>query len=488
MLSVLGQPKRLCDGISRREVMRVGGLSLFGGMTWPALLRGADATNTQRRASRGRQKSHRGTAKSVILFNLLGGPSQMDMFDMKPAALAEVRGEFRPIDTSLAGLQICEHLPNTARLMHKACVIRTITHNYNAHNPLAMMTGFAGGNPGGLRAEPTDPPDIGAICQYLEMGPRDLPGAVCLPCYPGWGESNMYPGLRRPGPYGGFLGSRYDPLFAVCAPKFEREPKVKYYDPVLPMGEPGMPSLGELPEMTVNRLDRRRSLVDQLDEQFEAAQSSPSVGRFDRFQERAYAMLCTSKTRDAFDLSREPDALRDRYGRDINGSSLLVARRLVEAEVPFISVHAEIFGHYGHSYDMHENNFGMLKDYNLPILDRVYPALIDDLESRGLLDSTLVVVMGEMGRSPRINSKAGRDHWPQCGFSLLTGGGIRPGTVFGATDKQAGYPISHPVSPGDVVATIYHALGIDPHMTVPDQVGRPIPIAHGGSPIFDVLA
>ena len=474
MLSVLGPNAKLCDGVSRREAMRVGGLSLFAGMTLPRLLQAATGASS-------------GKAKSVILFNLLGGPSQQDMFDLKPEAPLEVRGEFQPISTSLPGLQICEHLPNTAKVMHKACLIRTVTHGYNAHNPLNIMTGFSGGRFDQLRPEPTDPPDIGAICQYLKMGPRDLPGAVCLPCYPGWGESSMYPGIRRPGPYGGFLGSQYDPLFAVCEPKFDREPKVAYYDQVIPLGEPRLPTLDELPDITVNRLDRRRSMLDQLDTQFEETRRSGAIDRLSHFQQRAFDMLISSKTRDAFDLAKEPDSLRDRYGRNMSGSSLLVARRLVEAGVPFISVHAEIFGRYGHSYDMHENNFSMLKDANLPVLDQAYPALIADLESRGLLDSTLVVVMGEMGRAPKINAKAGRDHWPQCGFSLLTGGGTKPGCVFGETDKQAAYPISHPVSPADLVATIYQLLGIDPHLTVPDPLGRPTHIAHGGEPIWDVL-
>ena len=215
---------------------------------------------------------------------------------------------------------------------------------------------------------------------------------------------------------------------------------------------------------------------------------SPRVETMSQFERQAYSLLSTSKTRDAFDLSKESDTTRDRYGRNLSGSSLLVARRLVEAGVTFVSVHAEIFGANGHSYDMHENNFGMLKDENLPILDMAYPALMQDLDDRGLLDSTLVVVMGEMGRSPRINAKAGRDHWPQCGFSLLTGGGVKAGAVHGATDKQAAYPTRDPVSPGDVVATIYHLLGIDPQMTVPDLTGRPLAIAHGGQPIWNVIA
>jgi hypothetical protein len=483
MLHVLGRPAKLCDRVTRRELMRVGGLSLFAGMNLPRMLQAADASPPAKPSNQRRAR-----AKSVILFNLLGGPSQMDMFDLKPQAPTEVRGEFQPISTSVPGLQICEHLPQTAKWMHKACLIRSVTHNYNAHNPLPIMSGFTGGAFNQIAAEQTDPPDIGAICQYLGMGHPEMPGAVCLPCYPGWGESSMYPGIRRPGPYGGFLGSQYDPLFSVCDPKFDREPKVLYYDPVIPVGEPKLASLDELPGLTANRLDERRSIVDQLNAQAATLLESRAVDRLSHFQHRALDMLTSSQTRAAFDLSREPDSLRDRYGRNLSGSSLLVARRLVEAGVPFISVHAEIFGKYGHSYDMHENNFGMLKNSNLPILDQAYPALIADLEERGLLDSTLVMVMGEMGRTPRINAKAGRDHWPQCGFSLLTGGGVKSGFVFGETDRQAAYPTKDPVSPADIVATVYQLLGIDPHMTVPDRFGRPIHIAHGGEPIRDILA
>lgn len=473
MLSVLGSGSKLCDGLNRREFLRVGGLSLFGTLTMPRLLRAAEQA-AQRPPAR---------AKSVILFNLLGGPSHMDMFDLKPNAPAEIRGEFRPIATSLTGLRICEHLPNTARFMHKACLIRSISHSYNSHDPLPIMTGFTGGNPQ-LQAQPSDPPDIGAICQYVGLGPHDMPGAVCLPCFPGWGEQ----GYRRGGPYGGYLGSQYDPLFSLCNPTFAREPRTQYYDPVMPVGEPSVPGLDTVPEMTVNRFDGRRSLLRQVDDVLDQSRRSPAIDRMDRFQQRAFSMLTSSKTRDAFDLSSEPGRIRDRYGRNLYGSSMVVARRLVEAGVPFVSVHQEIFRHYGHAYDMHENNFGMLKDLNLPLLDQVYSALIEDLEQRGLLDSTLVIVMGEMGRSPRINAKAGRDHWPQCGFSLLTGGGIRPGTVHGATDPHAAYPLSQLVRPADLVATIYHLLGIDPHMTVNDRVGRPIPIAHGGEPVQGVLA
>lgn len=473
MLSILGSRTKLCDGISRRELMRVGALSLFGGMSLPNLLRAAETSNTVRP----------GRAKSVILFNLLGGPSHMDMFDMKPEAPAEIRGEFRPIASSLPGLSVCEHLPRTSKWMHRTSLIRTVTHNYNAHNPLAMVTGYTGGENAQIQAKNTDPPDIGAICQYVGKVNPGVPGAVCMPCYPGWGE-----GIRRPGPYGGYLGRQYDPFFSLCQPTFARKPRVANYDPVRPIGEPLMPSLDALPEMTVDRLDSRRSLLGQLNDHFRGLQRSSTIDTMSKYGQQAFSMLSSSKTREAFDLSQESDEVRDRYGRNMSGSSLLVARRLVEAGVTYISVHAEIFGANGHSYDMHENNFGMLKDENLPILDMAFPALMQDLDERGLLDSTLVVVMGEMGRSPKVNAKAGRDHWPQCGFSLLAGGGVKQGTVYGATDKHAAYPSRDPVSPGDVVATIYHLLGIDPHMTVPDLSGRPIQIAHGGDPIWGVIA
>src|SRR5438270_1078973 len=197
MLSILGRGARLCDGITRREALRVGGLSLFAGMSLPRLLQASSASPLRR-----------GKARSVVLFNLLGGPSHVDMFDMKPDAPVEIRGEFRPIATSVPGSFICEHLPNLARLMHQACLIRTFSHGFNSHDPLPFMTGYTDAG-FSEQAKPTDPPDIGAVCQYLGTGPVDMPGAVCLPCYPGWGEA-----WKRRGPYGGFLGRQFDPLFS----------------------------------------------------------------------------------------------------------------------------------------------------------------------------------------------------------------------------------------------------------------------------------
>ncbi len=472
------------NGLTRRGLLKASGLALAGSQVGE-LSPFAGITRAKRahagQASGGRPS---GQAKSVILFNLLGGPSQLDMFDMKPSAPVEIRGEFSSIQTSLPGLRICEHLPKIARLMHKAALIRTVTHGYNSHNPLNIMTGWSLGNPAALRPDPNDPPDIGAVCQYFGMGPDDMPGAVCLPCYPGWGESSMYPGIRRPGPYGGSLGSQYDPLFALCDPTFDRKPDRPYYGTAIALGEPKLPGAEAVPGLTIERLNSQRLLLRQMDVEFARVATSKSLKRLDKFKDIAFLLLSAGKVRNAFDLSRESADLRKKYGQSLFGNCMLVARRLVEEGVPFISVHAENFLPNGSfTYDMHENNFAMLKEHNLPVLDTILPALVEDLEQRGLLDSTLIYVMGEMGRSPKINAKAGRDHWPQCGFCLMIGGGITPGVVYGETDSIAAYPKSAPVSPADIVATIYHQLGIDVHTMIPDRAVRPMPIAHGGQPI-----
>jgi hypothetical protein len=406
------------------------------------------------------------------------------MFDMKPGAPAEVRGEFRPIATSLPGVQVCEHMPRIARWMHKATLIRSVSHGYNSHNPYAVLTGFAGGDDReNYFTKRTDHPGISAVCQYLGIGPRDLPCSVFLPALPGYSQ-----GLRRAGPYGGYLGRQYDPLFADCDPKFAREfnQDQSFYDPVAPYGEPRLPSLQALPELTVDRFRQRTSLLGEVDRQLAGLERSHDLDTMDHFQRKAIELLTSSRARAAFDLSTEPDELRDRYGASLFGTSLLVARRLVEAGVTFVGVTTESRG-AGH-WDSHEKNFSMLKTFNLPNLDEIGAALIADLNERGLLETTLVVIMGEMGRAPRVNRQAGRDHWPQCGFALLLGGGVKEGFVLGSSDKLGAYPTDRPVSPGDLVATMYHVLGVDSQMSLPDLSGRPIPIAHGGSPIAEILA
>ncbi|MBC8351681.1 MAG: DUF1501 domain-containing protein [Planctomycetes bacterium] len=469
MLRILGRRAAACDGLTRRELLTAGGISLFGGLSLPNLLR-AKQSNEQ----------HDGPARSVVLLNLFGGPPHLDMFDLKPEAPDNVRGEFKPISTSVPGLQISELLPKTAQLMDRATLIRSYSHKYNSHNPYNVLTGFDGGNDSeNYFAKVTDHPGMGSICQHLDIGSRDVPRYVMMPAFPGYTQS-----LRRAGPYGGYLGSQYDPLFTVCDPKVAREPKGDY-DAVEPIGHPTLPSLDALPDITADRFASRGSLLGQLDQNLSQLEASGAISRLNEFKQQAFNLLSSSKTRAAFDIARESDATRDEYGRNLWGSSLLIARRLVEAGSTFITVHWESKGK--NHWDLHENNFGMLRA-QCPQLDQLIAAFVRDLEQRGLLDSTLFVVMGEMGRTPTINKKAGRDHWPQCGFSLLFGGGTHRGTVVGKTDKHAAYPTDRLVSAGDMVATIYQLLGVDPHMTVNDLSGRPVHIAHGGAPVFEAIA
>jgi hypothetical protein len=473
MLTVLGKPRRCCDGFSRREILQAGALSLFGSLLTPP----ASAL-----VAAGARRSG-GRVKSVVLLDLFGGPSHLDTFDPKPQAPAEIRGSFKPIATSLTGLHICEHLPRLARWMHRTCLIRTVSHGYNSHNPYAVMTGYTGGNDTeDYFAKPSNHPGMGAVCQYLGIGRRhDLPGYVVLPALPGYTQ-----GLRRAGPYGGYLGGRYDPVFAVCAEHTGDaivDDKNFYNPKVVPRGEPRLPSLPA--SVTVDGLNRRRTLLEQVDEKARRL-GSADMRLMSTRQRLAFQLLTSPAARRAFDLGREPAAVRDRYGRDTFGASVLLARRLVEAGVTFVTVHTEAKGP-GH-WDTHENNFNMLQHLLLPFLDQALTSLLEDLAERGLLKTTLVVVTGDMGRAPRVNAKAGRDHWPQCGFCLLAGGGVKEGAVYGTSDRIGAYPTEHPVSPGDLVATVYQQLGVDPDTTVPDQLGRPIGITHGGEPIRGVLA
>ena len=473
MLRVLGHRSTACDGLTRREALRVGGLSLFSGVSLPTLLHAAG------------QQGHKngalldGQAKSVILINLFGGPPHQDTFDLKPQAPSNIRGEFQPISSRIPGLHVCELLPRTAAMMDRLTLIRTYSHKYNSHNPYNVLTGFDGGSDReNYFAKKSDHPSMMSVARHFGLGRRDVPSYVIMPSYPGFSQ-----GLRRAGPYGGYLGTSYDPLFTVWDKKFDG--KGEFYKPVPALGEPLLPSLEELPAVTANRLDRRKSLLAQFDDRLGRIDRSRAAESLSEFQQQVFRLLTSQKTRAAFDLSKESSATRTRYGNTVWANSCLVARRLVEAGSTFISVNWEE-ADSGNHWDLHANNFNMCR-HHLPILDRMFTTLVDDLSERGLLDTTLVVLMGEMGRTPRINAKAGRDHWPQCGFVLLAGGGMRPGMVLGKTDKQAAYPVDRPVSAGDMAATIYQQLGVDPTLTVDDLQGRPIHIAHGGAPVWEVI-
>jgi uncharacterized protein (DUF1501 family) len=457
--------------MSRREVLKVGGLACLSGFGLPELLRAEES------------RARRCRAKSVILLYLLGGAATQDMVDLKPAAPDGVRGEFRPIATSAPGLYVCEHLPRMARWMHKIAVVRSLNHRAGCHNPLPSYTGLDQMLPDIVSTRDTYPPSMGSVVESLRRDERDLPDYVYMPCYLGWGQA-----IRRPGPYAGFLGHRFDPLCTEVVP---------YLDPGTPAESPGHPQVvrGEphLPHsvlqsgLTVDRLNDRHGLLDQVDAQLRRLEAQRSLDNFSRSQQRAFGLLTSSQARAAFDLSREDIRLRERYGRTLFGNCTLIARRLVEAGVRFVNVTWDIFwDRYRLQYDgwdTHTRNFPILREYNLPIFELAFTSLLQDLQDRGLLDETLVVVMSEMGRTPRVNPNGGRDHWTSCYSMFMAGGGIRGGSAYGESDAQAAYVKDRPVSPADVCATIYECLGIDPDMPIHDRSGRPIPVAHGGRPI-----
>lgn len=475
MITVSGGP-------SRREALKVGGLSLLGGfLNLPSLLA----------LDRAGAPARRGKAKNVVLLYLQGGPATQDMFDLKPNAPAEIRGEFRPIATSAPCVQVCEHLPRTAKWMHKAVVVRSVYHRGGCHNNLPMYTGYDVPPPDDSPRD-TDPPSMGSVMQYHEQAvlgrpPAALPRYVYLPCPLGWGEAR-----RKPGPGGGFLGQRFDPLYTDCTAYLDR-PMKKSDDMQVVRGEPLFKDL-ELPAgMTLDRLRDRRGLLRQFDDQLRAAEAGPALEGHAGKRQLAFDLLTSARIREAFDLGREPDRLRDRYGRTLFGNSTLLARRLIERGARFVNVSWDNFRErfeYPPSYfvwDTHERNFPILRENHLPNLDRTYSAFLEDLDARGLLDETLVVMMGEMGRTPKINKDGGRDHWTFCYSVLLAGGGIRGGSVVGASDAHAAYVKDRPVHIRDLCATVYHALGIDPDMSVYDHGKRPVPIAHGGRPLMEIL-
>jgi hypothetical protein len=329
---------------------------------------------------------------------------------------------------------------------------------------------------------------MGSVCEYLRQGDGEFPDYVYMPCWLGWGQV-----FRRAGPYAGFLGKRYDPLVTECAPYGDKdapEPKAGY--PRVVRGEPFLPNQRLDADLTIDRLNARRGLLQQLDDQLRRAEDRPALGSYDRARQRAFDVLTSPRVRAAFDLTREDPRLLERYGRTLFGHSTLIARRLVEEGVRFVNVTWDLFWDrvkidYD-AWDTHNRNFPILKENKLPHLDQTYTALLEDLEARGLLDETLVVVMSEMGRTPKVNKNGGRDHWTYCYSVLFAGAGIRGGTVYGASDAHAAYVKDLPVSTADVCATIYECLGIDPDMPVYDRAGRPIAVANGGRPIREILA
>lgn len=472
------RPARLCSGPSRRDLLQVGGLSLLG-------ISLSDLLRAQAAAPRA------GRARQVVLLYLFGGPALQETFDPKPDAPSEFRGEFGSTPTSVPGVHFCEHLPRMARWMNRSALIRSATHDQNDHSAGLLYT-MTGSPPEKLESLvpvlPTQAPGMSAVAQALWGEARSsIPASIWMPCPPGWGQA-----IHRPGPFAGWLGRRYDPFFTGCTISDPYQP-AGFYD-VRPLaGRLAVPDATLPPGLSAERFEGRRALLGDLGRARPSA--APDGALFDEYHRRAIEILTDDHGRHspwlAFRLEEERPAVRDRYGRHLYGEATLTARRLIERGVRFVTVSWESFDKTGGdptAWDTHENHFPILKDYRLPVLDQVYSALCEDLQVSGLLDETLVVVMGEMGRTPQINKKGGRDHWSYCHNILLTGAGVQHGAVHGSSDSKGFKPESDPVGPGDLIATVYAALGIDPRMLIKDAGGRQRPILEHGEPIGRILA
>ena len=428
---------------------------------------GAFPTELVAKANAGSRKP----IQSCILIMYYGGPSHVDTWDMKPNASVEVRGEFKPISTSIPGRFVCEHLPKTAQIVDRLAVIRSMHHRMTNHNA-AMYEALIGRLPAGGDAELleadrlNDFPNHGAILSYLaakgELTKSAMPLVnVALPHV-------MHNVVRLAGQNAGFLGAKYDPF------QVERDPNAADFR---------IDELNALPDVPHQRLQARRELLEQLNQLPPIAVGHTDL---DAGQRRAFELLGKNQVQRAFEIGREPDKVRDRYGRHRLGQSMVLARRLVEASVRFINVNDKIYNGQTANWDCHLDNFPRHREL-LPPADQAYSALILDLEQRGLLESTLVVAMGEFGRTPKINLNAGRDHWPDCYSVVLAGGGVTGGATYGASDEIGAYPVSNPVEPADLSATLFWRFGLDHRQEIQDAFSRPFPVADG-DPITALFA
>lgn len=418
------------------------------GLTLPQLLRARESLTSS-------------SADAAIIIFLNGGPSHLDMWDMKPGAPAEVRGEFKPIPTSVPGVQFGEHLPRLARLMHQSTVVRSVHHSVNNAHAAAVYTGLTGHDRGeiGGGAKPTDHPAIGSVVGHIRPPRSAVIPYVSMPYITQEGRG----GPPQPGFFGGIMGRTHDPLFVL------RDPNAPDF---------AMPELTLGPDVNPRRLDDRRRLMDYL-------AGSVSANDMGGFQSRAFDLLTSPDTQRAFRLDREPAKVRETYGRNIYGQSVLLARRLIEAgtRVACISWAPDANA----TWDTHGNNFQSLKKTLLPQLDLAASALLNDLHDRGMLKRTLVAIMGEFGRSPKVNPGAGRDHWNFCYSLMLAGGGIKGGYIHGASDKIGSRPSSQPVKPADIIATIYHCLGIAKDRELQDRLSRPFQLAPWGDVVREIV-
>lgn len=445
------------SSMHRRHLLQLGTLGLTG-ITLPRLL-------AAEKAEPGRETA----ADACILLFLNGGPSHLDMWDMKPNAPTGIKGEFQPIATSLPGVQFSEHLAHSAPWMHECSLIRSVHHSVNNAHAAAVYAALTGHDRGELGggAKPDDHPAIGSVTGLVRPPVTPTVPYVSLPYVTKEGAG----GPPQPGFFGGWLGQQYDPLFVL------KDPNAADFS---------IPELTPLAELPNNRLRNRQLLQQGIDGVF-LKQPNLRTGGFNGFQERAFDLLCSAEVQRAFRLSDESEGVRDGYGRNIYGQSTLLARRLIEAGTRIVTLSWAPDANA--TWDTHGSNFESLKNRLLPQLDLALSSLLRDLSERSMLKRTMVVVMGEFGRSPKINNaNGGRDHWNFCYSVLMAGGGTKRGFVYGASDKIGGEPALNPVGPADIVATIYHQLGIATDLELYDSLNRPHYLVPWGNPIMDVVS
>lgn len=492
MLHLTGSRKQLCNGVTRRDLLHIGGISALG-------LSAAGALRADSTEEVSGQSHRQGKAKACIFVFLFGSPPQHETFDPKPLAAPEIQGEMKAINTSIPGYQIGEGLPQIARIADKLTIVRSMTHEYPIHCCSYVMTGMPTYSIP-LETAPRDPqhwPFMGSVVDYLDGRaaggrPPAMPRNIGLP----WRFCSKGSSSNQAGPYGAFLGNGLDPLWTdfqgpgtVIVPKLNAESQTEEVrDPHAGIEAAAKFQLSEgcqLPhELSTQRFDARRHLLQQFDTTRPLLDRAAELGNYDDHQQRAFSLIGSNRIRDALDVGRESRALRERYGMSLFGQSCLAARRLVEAGARFVSVFWDPFGPHGASvWDTHSNHFPRLKNYLLPVFDQSYSALITDLDDRGLLDETLVLCTSEHGRTPQIDSKpsgGARHHWSRAYSSVFAGGGMARGRVVGRTDAIAGDVVDTPISPKDMQATTYSLLGYDETTTIPNEQGRPHPIAGDG--------
>jgi hypothetical protein len=501
MLRILGSPRSLCDGLTRREFLHVGALGAFGlGLSdW------LQAQEARKAVPATATTASFGRARACILLYLYGSPSQLETFDVKPQAPDGIRGELGSIPTAVPGFRVGELLPQTARVIDRVTVIRSMSHPYPVHGVAYATSGLPDPR-GALEVSPRDQghwPFIGSVVDYLEERRSrgrlpPVPHNIALP-WPFSTRRTNQP--HRAGPYGGFLGAAYDPVWTTFQGEgtqaFVQENRgvvQEFRDPyagIKPDCRFQLSFEGTLDEhLTLDRLDRRRSLLQQLDQARRHFEADRPARSFDRYRQMAYSLLTSPQISQALDLRREPLAVRESYGMTLFGQASLMARRLVEAGSRFVSVFWDEYGLADSAWDTHYQHYPRLKNELCPSFDRAFPGLLRDLEARGLLQDTVVLCLSEHGRTPQLaNVKGGgRDHWSRAYSAVCAGGGFAAGRIVGKTDRIAGDVVETPVSPKDILATTYHLLGIDPGTILHDPLGRPLPIAGEGKVRHELLA